>query len=77
MRTYNIPIFVPHKGCPYDCVFCNQKRITGEQKDVTEDDVRFIIEKHLKTLPKMTDMSKQLFLAAVLPEYRLKSRQAC
>lgn len=52
MRTYNIPIFVPHKGCPYDCVFCNQKRITGEQKDVTEDDVRFIIEKHIKTLPK-------------------------
>lgn len=24
-----IPIFVPHLGCPNDCVFCNQKRITG------------------------------------------------
>lgn len=24
-----IPIFVPHVGCPNDCVFCNQKRITG------------------------------------------------
>ncbi len=52
MRTYNIPIFVPHKGCPYDCVFCNQKRITGTQKDVTADDVRCIIEKHLETIPK-------------------------
>ena len=24
-----IPIFIPHAGCPHDCVFCNQKRIAG------------------------------------------------
>lgn len=52
MKTYNIPIFVPHRGCPYDCVFCNQKRITGEQKEVTPEDVTKIIEEYLKTLPK-------------------------
>lgn len=26
---YIIPFFVPHEGCPHDCVFCNQKAITG------------------------------------------------
>jgi histone acetyltransferase (RNA polymerase elongator complex component) len=27
----NIPIFIPHLGCPNDCVFCNQKIISGKQ----------------------------------------------
>ena len=34
-----IPIFVPHLGCPHSCVFCNQKRITGEQRPATAEDV--------------------------------------
>lgn len=29
MKTSIIPIFIPHIGCPYRCVFCNQWRITG------------------------------------------------
>lgn len=24
-----IPVFVPHLGCPNDCVFCNQRKISG------------------------------------------------
>ena len=52
MKKYNIPIFVPHKGCPYDCVFCNQNRITGNLKETTPLDVTNTIEEYLKTLPK-------------------------
>lgn len=51
MHKYNIPIFVPHKGCPFDCVFCNQKRITGSLTEVTPDDVTRTIEKYLSTIP--------------------------
>lgn len=25
-----IPVFVPHLGCPNNCVFCNQRKISGE-----------------------------------------------
>jgi histone acetyltransferase (RNA polymerase elongator complex component) len=29
-----IPFFIPHSGCPHQCVFCNQKNITGQAKPI-------------------------------------------
>lgn len=29
MRHINLPVFIPHLGCPNDCVFCNQRKISG------------------------------------------------
>jgi len=52
MRRYNIPVFVSHQGCPFECVFCNQRHITGKSNEVHADDVRRIIKEHLKTLPE-------------------------
>ncbi len=46
-KHYIIPIFVPHFGCPHDCIFCNQKKITGLSTNVTQYDVEEIILKYL------------------------------
>ena len=46
-KQYVIPIFVPHLGCPNDCIFCNQKSISGEKKQVTKEDVKKTIEYYL------------------------------
>lgn len=47
-KQYVIPIFVPHLGCPNDCIFCNQKSISGQLKQVTKEDVKTTIEYYLK-----------------------------
>ncbi len=31
MRHINIPIFIPHMGCPNTCVFCDQRSISGRE----------------------------------------------
>ncbi len=51
-RHYIIPIFVPHFGCPHDCVFCNQKKITGLSTNTTALEVENIIDEHLKSFKK-------------------------
>lgn len=45
-----IPIFVPHKGCPHQCSFCNQKHITGQTTDVTPAMAEEIILEYLSTI---------------------------
>ncbi|MBP3387910.1 MAG: radical SAM protein [Clostridia bacterium] len=51
----NIPIFIPHEGCPNCCVFCSQRKITGvkdtELSLLTElGRCRALIEESLKTI---------------------------
>ena len=48
-RQYIIPIFVPHLGCPNDCIFCNQKSISGQMKQVTEEEVEKTIQEFLNS----------------------------
>lgn len=44
-RQQIIPIFVPHLGCPNDCVFCNQRRISGSPLPASGADVTRELEK--------------------------------
>ena len=50
MKHYVIPIFVPHLGCPNDCVFCNQKSISRQQRMITKEDIRNTIEFYLENI---------------------------
>ena len=49
-KQYIIPIFVPHLGCPNDCIFCNQKSISGQKKNMTKEEAKKIIDDYLKNI---------------------------
>ena len=44
-RRRIIPVFVPHMGCPNDCVFCNQRTISGSLHPARPEDVSAALEK--------------------------------
>ena len=48
-KHINIPIFIPHVGCPNACVFCNQRKISGRLR-FDKNDVRHELEKAFSTV---------------------------
>ncbi len=49
-RNAIIPIFIPHLGCPNDCVFCDQRSISGQAAAPSPADVAAAIETGLARL---------------------------
>ncbi|MDD4296019.1 MAG: radical SAM protein [Ruminiclostridium sp.] len=48
-KHINIPIFIPHVGCPHDCIFCNQRRISGQNQPPSLSQIHEIINRHLES----------------------------
>ncbi len=61
MRKYNLPIFIPHLGCPHDCAFCNQRKITGKGSDVTPQMAEKIIKDCLETIGNDAEIEAAFF----------------
>lgn len=59
-RHVNIPIFIPHLGCPNQCVFCNQRTITGVE-DFNPESVKSIIDNALSTVKPDTEVEIAFF----------------
>jgi histone acetyltransferase (RNA polymerase elongator complex component) len=51
MKHFTIPVFIPQKCCPFQCVFCNQQKITGKDDIPGPTDITRIIDEHLATIP--------------------------
>jgi len=52
IKHKRISIFVSHLGCPHDCAYCNQEKITGYEKSKyrTLNDIKDDIENQLSTI---------------------------
>jgi len=48
-KPFIIPIFLPQAGCPHQCVFCNQTKITGETTStLSPEKLRSSINEYLR-----------------------------
>ena len=60
MRHVNIPVFIPHLGCPNQCVFCNQRTISGVN-EFSAESVRDTIENALSTIENDAEVEIAFF----------------
>lgn len=51
-KHYTIPIFIPQLACPFQCVFCDQEKITARGHIPGILETRNTIEEYLKSFPK-------------------------
>lgn len=45
-----IPIFIPGLACPFQCIYCNQKMISGQEQIPSKEEIRSTIISHLSTI---------------------------
>lgn len=60
-KEYIIPIFIPFLGCPHDCAFCNQVKITNYKDTMEPNKVIREIEKNLAYFPKNDNIKEIAF----------------
>ena len=61
MNTKIIPVFIPHIGCPNDCIFCNQRKITGKEKIIEIEDIEKDIISSLETISQDDEIEIAFF----------------
>jgi histone acetyltransferase (RNA polymerase elongator complex component) len=49
-RHFTIPIFIPMEACPFQCIFCDQDRISGRTAVPSAEDVLSILHQYLSTI---------------------------
>ncbi len=61
MKHYNIPVFIPELACPNQCIYCNQRHISGQLQAVKPEEIKQIIDQHLATFIKPSHIELAFF----------------
>ena len=60
-KHFNIPVFITHSGCKNNCVFCNQRIITGRPEGQNDESIRETIEKYIGCARTFADVEIAFF----------------
>ena len=76
MKHYNIPCFIPELACPFQCIYCNQKQITGQQFVPDIAAIQTIIEEHLATIDDKNSIVEIAFFGGNFTGLSLEDQEA-
>lgn len=51
-KHFNIPVFIPQLACPSQCIYCNQRKISGREGVPVAGEINKIITSCLSTIPE-------------------------
>jgi histone acetyltransferase (RNA polymerase elongator complex component) len=80
-RHFTIPVFIPMEACPFQCIYCDQEKISGHQKIPDAGEIQKIIQSRLSTIPSDAIIEAGFFggtftgLSLEKQEYFLKTVQ--
>ncbi len=75
MRYYNIPIFIPELACPFQCIYCDQRKITGQSHFVNEEEIISIIDNHISTISTEDNYIQVAFFGGTFTGLSLKKQE--
>ncbi len=55
-----VPVFIPHLGCPHQCVFCDQHKITGETSPPDANELEKLVRQYRLSCRNLANTEIQL-----------------
>lgn len=72
-RRRIVPVFVPHAGCRHQCVFCDQRQISGAEAPVTPEALVRILD---EALPHSGDGAELAFYGGSFTAIEVETQEA-
>lgn len=76
LKRFIVPIFIPHEGCRFHCIFCDQHAVTGRGRSpITPKEVRDIIFRYRETSPQWRGERELAFFGGSFTMLALQRQQ--
>lgn len=75
-KHFNIPVFIPELACPFQCIYCNQKKISGCLNIPSAEEINKIITDHLSTIPQENSETELAFFGGNFTGLQWKEQQS-